>query len=49
MIKKKGKDNANEAINIPIKVKNNIKRMAMEKGLYAQVVNISRKDLRFIA
>ena len=42
-------DNSNEAINIPIEVKNNINRMAMEQGLYAQLVMISRKDLKFIA
>ena len=46
---KKCKDNANEDINIPIEVKNNIKRMAMEQVLYAQVVMISRKDLKIIA
>ena len=45
---KQCKDNANEIINIPIEVKNNIKRMAMEQGLYAQVVMISQKDLKFI-
>ena len=46
---KKCKDNSNEAINIPIQVKNNIKQMDMEKGLYAQFVKISRKDLKLIA
>ena len=43
------KDNANEAVNIPIEVKNNIKRMAIEEVLYAQVFMTSRKDLKFIA
>ena len=42
-------DNSNEARDIPCKVKNNIKQMAMEQGLYAQVVNICRKDLKFVA
>ena len=40
---KKCKDNANEAINIPIEVKNNIKQMATEQVLYAQVVKLYRK------
>ena len=30
-------------------VKNNIKRLAMEQGLYAQVVKLRRKDLLFDA
>ena len=30
-------------------LKNNIKQMAMEQGLYAQVVKLRRKDLKFIA
>ena len=42
-------DNSNEAHNISREVKNNIKRIAMEQGLYAQVVNICRKDLKFVA
>ena len=46
---KKCKDNANEAINIPLEVKNNINIMAMEQGVYAQFVMISRKDLKLIA
>ena len=46
---KKCKDNANEAINIPIEVKNNLNRMEMGQGLYAQVVMISQKGLKFIA
>ena len=28
-------------------VKNNIKRMAMEQSLYAQVIKFRRKDLKF--
>ena len=43
------KDNANEAHNIPLEVKNNINSMAMGKVLYAQVVKLRRKDLKFIA
>ena len=34
------RDNTNEARFIPLEVKNNIKLMAMEQGLYAQVVNL---------
>ena len=30
-------------------VKNKIKRMAMEQGLYAQVIKLRRKDLKFDA
>ena len=45
----KCEDNANEAINIPIEVKNNIKRMAVEQVLYAQVLKLRQKDLKFIA
>ena len=43
------KDNANEAHNIPLEVKNNINSMAMGKVLYAQVVKLRQKDLKFIA
>ena len=39
------KNNINEAHNIPIEVKNNIKLMSMEQVLYAQVVMLHRKDL----
>ena len=39
------KNNANEAHNIPLEVKNNIKLMYTEQGLYAQAVMIIRKDL----
>ena len=42
-------DNSNEAHDIPREEKNNIKRMEMEQGLYAQVVKICRKDLEFVA
>ena len=45
---KKCKDNANEAQFLPLDVKNNIKKMAMEQGLYAQVVMLRRKDLKLI-
>ena len=46
---KKCRDNANEAQFVPLEVKYNTKRMAMEQGLYAQVVNPRRKGLKFIA
>ena len=39
------KNNVNEARNIPIDVKNNIKVMATEQVLYAQVFMLFRKDL----
>ena len=39
----------NEAQFIPPEIKNNIKRMSMEKVLYAQVFKLCRKDLKFIA
>ena len=45
----KCKDNTNDAQFIPLDMKNNIKRMATEKGIYAQVVKLHRKDLKFIA
>ena len=41
-------DNANEDIHILIEVKNIRNRMAMEQGLYAQLVKIRQKDLEFI-
>ena len=44
---KECKDNSNEALDIPREVKNNIKRMAMEQGLYAQVIMLRRKYLKF--
>ena len=43
------KDNANEGRFIPLKMKNNIKRMAMEQRLYAQVVKLRRKYLKFVS
>ena len=46
---KKCKDNSNEARDIPRKVKNNIKRMATEQGLYSQVIMLFREDLIFFA
>ena len=46
---KKCKDNENEAQDIPLDVKNNIKRMDTEQGLYAQVVKLHQNDLKFIA
>ena len=46
---KQCKDNENEAQFIPLEIKNNIKRMAMEQGLYAQVIKLCRKDLEYIA
>ena len=39
---KECKDNSNEARDIPRKVQNNIKLMAMEQGLYAQVIMLRR-------
>ena len=48
-LKKKCKYNANEAQFVPLDVKNNINQMAMEQGLYAKVVILRRKDLKFIA
>ena len=46
---KKCMDNSNKARDIPRDVKNNIKRMAMEQGLYAQVIMLHREDLKFVA
>ena len=45
----KNKDNSNEDIIIPIEVKNNIKRIKIEQGLYVQIVKLSRKDSKSIA
>ena len=42
-------DNSNEACGIPRDVKNNIQRMAMEQGLYAQVIMIRQNYLKFVA
>ena len=46
---KKCKDNANEAHNIPLEVKNNIKQTETEQWLYAQVVKLRINDCKFIA
>ena len=46
---KECKDNSNEARDIPRDVKNYIKQMTMEQGLYAQVIMLRRKDLKFVA
>ena len=43
------KKNPNEPQYILVDVKNNIKLMAMEQSLYAQVINFWRKDLLFDA
>ena len=40
-------DNSNEACDTPSNVKNNIKRMEMEQGLYAQVIMLHQGDLDF--
>ena len=45
----KGKKYPNEPQNISSDVKNNIKRMEMEQSLYAQVIMLRRKDLKFDA
>ena len=42
------KDNVNDAKCIPLEMKSSIKRMAMEQVLYAQVVNLLRKYLKFV-
>ena len=42
-------NNSNGAHDIPREVKNNIKRMAMEQELYAQVFKLCRKDLKLVA
>ena len=46
---KECKNNSNKAQFIPREVKNNIKRMVLEQGSYAQVIMIRRKDLKFVA
>ena len=46
---KQCKDNEDEAQFIPLKIKNNIKRMGTEQGLYAQVVKLCWKDLKSTA
>ena len=42
-------DNSNEAHDIPLEVKNNIKLITMEQGLFAQVVKLCQKDFKFVA
>ena len=46
---KECKMNSNEPQFISGDIKNNIKGMAMEQSLYAQVVKLRRKDSRFVA
>ena len=46
---KQCKDNANETQFIPNEIKNNINRISMEQGLYAQVVKLRRNNLKHIA
>ena len=46
---KKCRDNKNEATNTPIEVRNKIKIMETEQGLYAKFFKLRRKDLKFIA
>ena len=46
---KECRNNSNEARGIPREVKNNIKRMEMEQGLYAQVIMLHRKSLKLVA
>ena len=43
------KDNVNEAQVIPLDMKNNMKRVAMEQSLKAQVAKLRRKGLKFVA
>ena len=45
----KFKYNENFAQFIPLEMKNNIKRMATELGLYAQVIMLRQKYLKFVA
>ena len=44
----KCKDNANDAQCIPLEMKNNIKWMEMEQELYAQVIMLRQKYLKFL-
>ena len=46
MIKKKCKNNTNEAQFLPLEVKNSINRMTLEQGLNAQMVMLRRKVLK---
>ena len=43
------KDNTNEDQFITLEMKNTMNLMAMEQGLYAQVVNLRRNYLEFVA
>ena len=43
------KDNVNDDQFIPLDMKNNIKRMSMEQGLYSQVIMLHQKYLKFVA
>ena len=43
------KDNSNEDKFIPLEMKNNVKQMATEQGLYAQVIMLCRKYLKIVA
>ena len=49
MILSENVKNSNEPQFISVDVENNIKRLEMEQGLYAQVVKLQRKDLLFDA
>ena len=46
---KKCKNNSNKAHDIPRELKNNIKRMEMEQGLYANVIMLCQKYLKVVA
>ena len=46
---KQCKDNENKAQFVPLDVKNKIKKMSIEQGLYTQVVKLRQKYLKFIA
>ena len=43
------KDNVNEAQFGPLEINNNRNKMMKEQGLYAQVVKLRQKDLKFIS
>ena len=43
------RNNSNKARDIPRDVKNNVKQMAMEQSLYAQVVKLHHKALKCFA
>ena len=46
---KKCKDNTNVDQFIPLDMKDNIRQMEMEQGLYSQVIMLRRKYLKFVA